>query len=79
LGAKPAPPHTHTKLSYRQLLGELRIGVLIHPSGFDRLTPLNVMILTSHTLALAKVRRAAMVLTPHRVEALLTEPCESPV
>ena len=37
------------------------------------------MILTSQALATAKVRWAAMVLAPHRVEALLSQPRNGPV
>ena len=37
------------------------------------------MILTSQALATAKVRCAAMVLAPHIVEALLTQPRDGPV
>src|SRR6266446_5732265 len=79
LGAKPASPHTHAQLSHRQLIGQPRIGWLIHPRWLDRLAPLYAMILTAQALATAKVRCAAMVLAPHIVEALPTQPRKGPV
>src|SRR4029453_7735066 len=79
LGAKPASPHTDAEFPHRQLLGQPRIGGLIHPRGLDRLAPLHAMILPSQALATAKVCDAAMVLAPHIVEPLPTQPRDGPV
>ena len=78
-GAKPTSPHTHTQLPHRQLIGEPRLGWLIHPRWRDRLAPLHALLLTAHALATAKVRRAAMGLAPHRVQTLPTQPRDGPV
>jgi len=79
LGAKPTSPHPHPQLPNRELIGQLGIDLLIHPSGLVGLTPRHDVILTAQALTSTKSRCAPMMLTSHIVDPLSLQPREGPV